>query len=194
MHVPPQLLQVLATAVAQFHVLEVAPDALVRVQLRGVGGQPFTVQPPCGAGGEEGLDFLVVVDARPIPQHQQLARNAAQHLAQEGHHIHPAQRRRLLMHHQLPVWGDGADDGEVVARVRAAQHRRLAPGGIGPHHRRKQVEPRLVYGHERAAFRLGFASNADRRSWSQAALTASLRWLAGAPGVGGSGPGSAPGG
>src|SRR6266542_6485071 len=47
-----------AAAVAEFDVLEVAPDALVGVQLGGVAGQLLQADPRGAAAGQEVLDRL----------------------------------------------------------------------------------------------------------------------------------------
>ncbi len=69
----PPLGEIGAAQVAQFNVLELVPDALVRIQVRGLAGESLHLKPRRCPVGEEVLDRLGAVDRRPIPEHQQLA-------------------------------------------------------------------------------------------------------------------------
>ena len=116
-------------------------SCFVRVQFRRVGGQRLQVQPGRRARGEEECNPRAAMDARPVPQHQQPARDQPQQLAQEGHHIAPAQRPFLLMHGQRPSgvmaqitarWSrvHGARSTDVCPRhayIRTAAGNRLKP-------------------------------------------------------------------
>src|SRR3954453_11400731 len=73
----PQLVQIGAAEVAQFDVLEIVPDALVRIQVRGVARQLLQLEARRGLLCQEVLDRPGAMDRRPIPDHEQLARNLA---------------------------------------------------------------------------------------------------------------------
>src|SRR5262245_41186687 len=103
---PAQLVEVAAAAVPQFPALEEIPDALVGVQLGRVAGQSLRTQPVSGAGGEEVLDGLTVMDRCTVPDHQQLPAHLPQELAEEGNDRRAAERLlangALLMPHGVP--------------------------------------------------------------------------------------------
>ena len=67
----PEFGEVVAAHVPKFDPLQIIPDAFLRVQLRGVGGQLF--QPNAGgtALGQEILDEVRPVDGCSIPDDQQ---------------------------------------------------------------------------------------------------------------------------
>lgn len=58
---------VLRTEVGQFVLFPVAPQVFDGVELRGVGGEPFDVQ-PVGLGWQAGGDEFAAVDGRAVPQ------------------------------------------------------------------------------------------------------------------------------
>src|SRR5207245_3818195 len=58
-----------AAAVAELDVLEVAPDALVRVELGCVGGEPLQPDARGAAGGQEVGDRSAAVGRRAVPDH-----------------------------------------------------------------------------------------------------------------------------
>ncbi len=80
---PPQLLQILAPAVREFLARQHIPHPLVGIQIGGVAGQPFQVQPVGRSCLQEVRDCLTAMDRRPIPDHEELAGNLAQQLPQE---------------------------------------------------------------------------------------------------------------
>lgn len=154
---PGEFIEIVAAPVPQLDPLEQIPDALIGVELRGVAGQAFQVQPLRCTGGEEVLDRLTVMDRRTVPDHQQLAPHVPQQLAEEGDDRRPAERLPLDVGEQPPVRRDGADHGEVVARERDAQDGSLTAWGIGARDERQQIEGGLVYEEDRAVFGAGFA-------------------------------------
>jgi len=72
-----QVVQIGAAEVAQFDVLEIVPNALVGIQVRGVARQLLQLEPRRTALRQEVLDGLSAVDRRPIPDHEQPARKLA---------------------------------------------------------------------------------------------------------------------
>lgn len=88
---PPPLVQGLAATILQFAPLKMVPDSLGRIKLRRVAGQLFQVQAGRRSRGEEVIHGLRVVDVRPIPDDQELARNLAEQLPQEAHYRRAAE-------------------------------------------------------------------------------------------------------
>ena len=74
----------LAAEVPQLDVLEVAPDALVRVQVRGVAGERLQADALGPAGGQEVLDRLAAMDRRAVPEDQELAGDVAEQVLEEA--------------------------------------------------------------------------------------------------------------
>jgi hypothetical protein len=173
-----ELGQVAAAPVAQLDLFQVAPDPLVRVRVRGVTGQGFEVQAPGRAVGQEVLDDLAPMDRGAIPDDQELAREVAQQVPEEAHHVRALEGAGQDLQQQAPLRGEAADRREVVARERDGQGRGVAPRGVGAHPGRQQVEPGLVDPDDRAPLVPGFFSRAGQRSWSQASTWAWSRWVA----------------
>jgi hypothetical protein len=65
------------TQVLEFAPLEQIPDPLLRIEIRSLARQALQVQAFGRASLEKLLADLRTVDGRPIPDHQQLARNLA---------------------------------------------------------------------------------------------------------------------
>jgi hypothetical protein len=72
---------------AQIDPFELRPEALPRIQLRGIGGQAFHVHPLRRTIRQESLDRMTAVDRRPIPDNDHAAGHLTQEVFQEGHHI-----------------------------------------------------------------------------------------------------------
>ena len=51
----------------------------------------------------------------------------------------------LHLHYQPPIWRDGADHRQMIARQRDTQHRRLADRSPGTPRQRPKIKARLVY-------------------------------------------------
>jgi len=64
---PFEVVEALATEVLHLHVLEVIPDALIRVQIRGVAWQLLQVKTPRGSLPEKLLYRLSSVGWKSIP-------------------------------------------------------------------------------------------------------------------------------
>lgn len=152
-----QLAQIGTAEVAEFDVLEVVPDPLVRIEVRRVAGQLLQLEPRRGALREEVLDGLGAMDRRSIPDHEQLPRNLAQQMLQKLNDLRAAQRALTALDEEPPVVGQTADHGEMIARAAHPQDRRLAPRRVGAHQARQQIEARLVYPDDGTPLALGFA-------------------------------------
>src|SRR2546421_12481839 len=86
------MIQVPATQVSQFHVLEMLPHAFVRVKLWRVSWQLLQVDELRPAFGQESLDLLAAMDGRPVPHRQQLAAYHPPHVPQKGDTLGAAKR------------------------------------------------------------------------------------------------------
>ena len=157
LQLPAQFVEVRTAAVLQLDALAVVPDALVGIEVRRIGRELGEVEARGGARGEEVLHGLPAVDRCPVPDHQQLASNLAEQLAEERDHVWSPPRFILDMGKELPGRGDSTDHRKMVAGERRAQHRRLAAGGVGAGNKWQRVEAGFVSEQERAALRLGFA-------------------------------------
>lgn len=154
---PAKFIEILTATVLEFDPLEQVPDALIGVEVRGVGRQPFQVQARGRARREEILHRSAVMNRRAVPDHQQLAPNLAEELTEEGDDRRPTERLPLHVGKQPPVRGDGADRGKVVTRKRRPQDRGLPDGRVGAGDEGHQVEGRFIYEEDGAVFLAGFA-------------------------------------
>lgn len=145
LHLPAQLVQVLAAAVLQFDPLQQIPDSLVGVELRRVAGQLFQVESPGRPSGEEVLHRLAPVNRRAVPDDQELPAHSAQELPEKGYDRRTPHCRLLDMGEQPARRGDGTDSREVVVRQRRTQDRRLATWRVRAGREGQQIEAGLVY-------------------------------------------------
>ena len=72
-----QLLEIATTDIAQLHALEIIPDALIRVEIRGVARQLFQLQAFGRSSLEKVLDLVSPMNRRAVPDHYNLARDLA---------------------------------------------------------------------------------------------------------------------
>ena len=168
----------MTTHVAQLHLLEIVPNALVGIELGGVARQPLQVEARRASLSEEILDRLAPVDRSAVPEDGQLAWDMAEQMAQEAHDIGTAEGARLDLQEQPPVRRDAADDRQMIPRQGQVQDGRLATRRIGSDHTRQEIEGRLVYPDLGPPFGLGFFLIAGQRCSPQAAMAASSRWVA----------------
>ena len=167
-----------AAPISQLDVLEVLPDAFVRVQVGCIPWQLLDLQALGAAVGHEVLDDVTAVDGRAIPDHQQQTRDVAQEVTEKPNHVRAAERALLSREVQPSLQRNAADDSHVITRQRYAQDRRLSPRRIGPRDTWQQVETRLIYPDDATPFSLGPFFSAGQRSAYHAAMVCSLRWVA----------------
>src|SRR6266699_6102095 len=79
----PQVLRRGAADVLELDILELVPDALVRIEIRRVARQGFELQALAQRRRQEILDRLAPMNRSPIPQHEQLAGDLLQELVQK---------------------------------------------------------------------------------------------------------------
>lgn len=173
-----QLVQIRAAEVAEFDVLEIVPEALVRVEIGRVAGQLLQLEARGGSLGEEVFDWLGPMNRRPIPNHEELPGELAQQVLQETDNRGAPERLPPLLDQQPARVRQRADDREVIAGTGHAQDGRLAAWRVGAHQARQQIEAGLVYPDNRTPLALGFAKRAGQRSVHHWAMAASLRWVA----------------
>src|SRR5712692_10003672 len=77
--------QIETTPVAQLDAFQIAPNPLVRIQIGGVTGQGFQMDPLGCARGQKVFDDLAAMDWGAIPDDQELAGNVAQQVLEEAH-------------------------------------------------------------------------------------------------------------
>ena len=174
----PEMVEVGEAAVPQFHVLEVVPEILDRVELRGIAGEALEQESGGGAGAEELADAAAAVGGQAVPDDQQLARDLAEQVLEEPDSAGAGDRAGLDLQVDFARLGQRPDDREVVAGQPAAQDRRLAARGVGPDPAGEQAEAGLVDPDDGPPLGAGFASRAGQRSSRQAAMTASSRCVA----------------
>lgn len=95
----PQVRQVKAAEVAQFHSLEVRPQSLSWVEVGSIAGKPFEVDALGGSVSEKVADCVTAVDRRAVPEDEELARDHPQKVlekADDGFGV-----ERLLLHGQV---------------------------------------------------------------------------------------------
>src|SRR5881227_2818202 len=107
--------ETLAADVTQLDALEVLPDALIRVEVRGVAGELLQADAAGAALGQEVLDRLAAMDGSAIPDDQELAGDVAQEVLQEADDVRALVGMVLHQHEQAPRRGDAADDRQMVA-------------------------------------------------------------------------------
>src|SRR5260221_4939858 len=78
-----KFVEVSGTEVSKFDLLEVGPDSLVGIEIRGVSGQPLELDALCGASGEKLSDSDASVCRRAIPDDEELASDEAKELYEE---------------------------------------------------------------------------------------------------------------
>src|SRR5215217_4556639 len=92
-------------------------------------------QPRSCPAREEVFYRLATMDRRAVPDHQQLARDLAQGVPQEAHHVRTLECSLLLHHQELTFQGDAAHHREVLTRELFVEDRSLAyDGSVGAHH------------------------------------------------------------
>jgi hypothetical protein len=80
----PQLREMETAHIAQFDPFELLPEALIRVQLRGIGWQALQVEALRRAIGQEFLDHVAAVDRCPIPDDHHPTRHLPQEMFEKG--------------------------------------------------------------------------------------------------------------
>jgi hypothetical protein len=173
-----QVWEGVAADVAQFDVLEVGPDALVRVQIGSIAGQLLQAEAAGRAVGQKVLDGLAAMDRGAIPEHQELTGEMAEQMLEEADDVRALVGLLLNVHQQAAVRGDAADDRQVIAAQWQPEDRGLAAWGVGPDGPGEQVEAGLVDPDDGPPLLVGPLFSSGQRSVRHASIAASFRWLA----------------
>lgn len=154
------------------------PDALVRVELRGVAGKAIEMEP--GIAGLERADGLAAVDRAVVPDHDHGTAEMAEQIPEECAHL------RVLdvlggeqeVEAAAPAAGthrEAGDDRDALAPLAVTQQRGLTPRRPGATHARDQEEARLVDEDEVGAQPRGFFLMRGQASRFQCSMRSSLR-------------------
>ena len=176
--VTSEMSESVAADVAQLDVLEVVPDPLIRVEVRGVPWELLQADAAGAALSQKVLDRLTAMDGSAIPNDQELAGDVAQQMLEEADDIRALVRVLLDQHEQAPRGGDAADHRQMVAAQGQAEDRRLPARGVGPDRAREEVEARFVDPDDGPPLLVSPLFRAGQRSVCQASIAASFRWLA----------------
>jgi hypothetical protein len=139
-----EVIEILTTKIGKFAMFEVMPDALIGVEVRGIGGQSFEMDTLGSAIRQKLFNGLAAMNRCAIPNDQELAFDLGQSLLEEGDHSLAVKRLRLDRQVQATIGCNGTDERKMVVGQRAAQYRRLADRRPSPAHARQQVEARFV--------------------------------------------------
>ena len=176
--VASEMWEVLAADVAQLDTLEVVPDALVRVEVRGVPGELLQADASGAALSQAGLDRLAPMDGSAVPDDQELAGDVAQQMREEAHDVRA--RVGVILHQHAEPAGrcDAADDRQMIAAQWQAEDGSLTTRRGGADGAGEQVEARFIDPDDGPALLVSPFFRAGQRSVRQASIAASFRWLA----------------
>jgi len=172
------MVQVLATKISKFDMLQMVPNSLIWIQVWCIPGQTFQPNPLGGACGQERLDGLTPVNGCTIPDDEQLAFNQDQQLLQKGNDCRAVESLGLHAQIEFTRWGDSTDDRVVIPGELTAQNRCLAHGRPGTHHTWQQIEGGFINEQKRAFFGYGSFFSSGHVTATHCSIAASSRWLA----------------
>jgi hypothetical protein len=129
-----------ATHVAQLDPFELLPEALPRIQLRGIRRERLEVDAAAGPIGQEFLDDVAAMNRGTIPDEDHPARHLPQQMLQKGDHICRVHRMVLAVEVEFALRRDGADGRQMVARVPFPQNRSLAYWGVSAYDTREGIK------------------------------------------------------
>lgn len=154
-----KIVDIVGEVVGQVRILGVVPDHLHRVEVRGVGRQPFHLQPR-GAGLLQETDRLAT-GTGTVEDQQELASHLPVDEAEERQDLCEADVVAMELEVQPQAaaqgcQGDSGNDREPIVTVPAVLHRCLSPGRPGAAHQRLKQEAGLVEHDDAPAFFTGF--------------------------------------
>jgi hypothetical protein len=168
----------MATQVFHLGILQMAPNALGRVQLWGIGGKLLQVDAFGSTICQEVLDGLASMSGQAIPQDQQLARDVTQEMFEKAHNIGTSEGVVLDHHIQLSFRCDRSDGRQVIAAQVRAQDWGLTSGCIGAHQRWQERKTALIDPHQGAAFLYCLFLSVGHASSTHCWIASSSRWAA----------------
>ena len=111
-----KLIEISSTKVLEFAPLEQIPYAFLGIEFRCIARQALQMDAFGSTCGQKILDGLRAMNARSIPDDQQLAWDLAQEQLQEAHHIWPFERPVPEVHDQPPIQGEATNGREMITR------------------------------------------------------------------------------
>jgi hypothetical protein len=151
------------------------PEALLRVQLWGIGRQAFQVEALRRAVGQERFDGVAAVDRRAIPDEDHPAGHLPQQVLEKRDHGVSVDGAVLAVEVELALGRDGADSGEMVVGAPLPQNGRLAHRRLGAHDTGQGIESGIVSEEDGLPLGLRPLLRAGQISSRQWAIAASLR-------------------
>jgi hypothetical protein len=167
-----------ATHIAEFDALEVLPEALTRIEFRGISREAFRLDAWRGAVGEEVLDDTTAMNGCPIPNEHEPAWHLTQEALQKRDDVFRGHGAVLTVKIQLPLWGDRADGREMVTGPPLAHDRGLARRGVGADDTGQGIKARSVDEEDGLLLGLRPFVRAGHLSPRQRVMAPSSRWRA----------------
>lgn len=157
--------------------LEMRPHVFYRIELRGIGRQPFHGNASVGRGNEL-ANHPRTMDGRPIPDDQQPGTfEMAVQCLEELHHLLAFDAAGMDAEEEAPQ-GDASDDGEAFPVEGLMQHGCLPARSPGAHTVRTGAQPRLVDEDDGALLSARFFLMAGHSTRFQCAILGSSRSMA----------------
>src|SRR5713101_6246143 len=148
------LAEIARAEVGQLVMFPVAPDIFDRIEFRGVGRQALDRQ-PAPLRADELRDQPRPVLRQPVPDHQQLARQVAQQMAEEVDHLGGMNGAGIEPEVEVPP-GDAGRRRQHLPVEMMLQYRGLSARRPGPHPMRPFAHSAFVDKDDRAPLAEGF--------------------------------------
>ena len=162
-------------------VLQVVPDAFIRVQLGCVWGKGLYVQ--TRGTGEQFVDGIIAMGCAIIQKHHQMAGDLTQQMTKASHYFFAL--NIVLVQVTVPrtmeafrADGNTRNGRDPVVPIPMMDHRRLADRAPRLPNRRDQEEPRFVHQDEVGCQPCGVFFTRGQTDCFHSAMTASLRSMA----------------
>jgi hypothetical protein len=178
-----QMTDIKATPMPELDPFQMRPQALARIQSRGIGGQALHVEALRCPVREEVFADLTAVNRGAIPDDPYAAWSLSQPMLQKGDDIERVERPFLAAQIQLALRRDGADGREMITGPPFRQDRGMAHWGLGADHTGQGIDPRFIDEEDRLPPGLCPLLSASQVSCRQCAMAASSRWRARRAGV-----------
>src|SRR5713226_3149270 len=149
-----ELAKIARAEVGQLVMFPVAPDVFDRIEFRGVGRQALDRE-PARLVADELRDQPRPVLRQPVPDHQQLARQVAQQMAEEVDHLGGMDGAGIEPEVEVPP-GDAGSRRQHLPVEMMLQYRGLPARRPGPHPMRSFAQSAFVDEDDRAPLAEGF--------------------------------------
>lgn len=156
--------------------LEVRPEILDRIELRGVSGQ--ALEPEAAVAlGQKRFDWLAAVNRCAVPDHQELAGDVPQEGLEELGGTHSVDAAFEDPEEELPQ-SDSGDQRELLPVERFLQHRRATAGSPRAHPVGARAQSAFVDEDDGAIFAPRFFFSLGQPCLVHSAIAASFRSIA----------------